>query len=143
MEAPRRQNHYTAKLRREALERVAVEGCKPTARALNIPLGTLKGWRKKSTLLFEYKGAQSSRTTKGAKSKITFGHDLVTIMKDVRREEEYMCTGGMIELIKMEQGAWLEMYLADKSSSERGLSALMRLCQRFAARHGFVLTNRS
>ncbi|KAG3207454.1 hypothetical protein PC110_g12586 [Phytophthora cactorum] len=55
-------------------------------------------------------------------------------MKDVRREEEYMCTGGMIELIKMEQGAWLEMYLADKSSSERGLSALMRLCQRFAAR---------
>ncbi|KAG6950142.1 hypothetical protein JG687_00014431 [Phytophthora cactorum] len=91
-------------------------------------------WRKKSTLLFEYKGAQSSRTTKGAKSKITFGHDLVTIMKDVRREEEYMCTGGMIELIKMEQGAWLEMYLADKSSSERGLSALMRLCQRFAAR---------
>ncbi|KAG2952803.1 hypothetical protein C6341_g1554 [Phytophthora cactorum] len=88
MEAPRRQNHYTAKLRREALERVAVEGCKPTARALNIPLGTLKGWRKKSTLLFEYKGAQSSRTTKGAKSKITFGHDLVTIMKDVRREEE-------------------------------------------------------
>ncbi|KAG2828162.1 hypothetical protein PC129_g20596 [Phytophthora cactorum] len=130
MEAPRRQNHYTVKQRREALERVAVEGCKPTAQALNIPLGTLKGWRKKSTLLFEYKGAQTSRTTKGqgAKSKITFGHDLVTFIRDVRREEEYLCTGGMIEYMKMEQGAWLEMYLADNSSPERGLSALMRLC---------------
>ncbi|KAG2961754.1 hypothetical protein PC118_g21797 [Phytophthora cactorum] len=62
-------------------------------------------------------------------------------MKDVRREEEYLCTGGMIEYMKMEQGAWIEMYLADKPSSERGLSALMRLCQRFAARH--VLTIRS
>ncbi|KAG2855089.1 hypothetical protein PC113_g12746 [Phytophthora cactorum] len=84
-------------------------------------------------------GAQTSRTTKGqgAKSKIAFGHDLVTFMKDVRREEEYLCTGGMIEYMKMEQGAWIEMYLADKPSSERGLSALMRLCQRFAARHGF------
>ncbi|KAG3015642.1 hypothetical protein PC120_g12055 [Phytophthora cactorum] len=88
-------------------------------------------------------GAQTSRTTKGqgAKSKIAFGHDLVTFMKDVRREEEYLCTGGMIEYMKMEQGAWIEMYLADKPSSERGLSALMRLCQRFAARH--VLTIRS
>ncbi|KAG3067599.1 hypothetical protein PI125_g23608, partial [Phytophthora idaei] len=74
MEAPRRQNHYTVKQRREALERVAVEG-----------------W------------AQTSRTTKGqsAKSKITFGHDLVTFTKDVRREEEYLCTGGMIEYMKM------------------------------------------
>lgn len=34
----------------------------------------------------------------------------------------------------MEQGAWLEQYLADKSSPERALSALMRMCQRFAAR---------
>ncbi|KAG3096984.1 hypothetical protein PI125_g15840 [Phytophthora idaei] len=60
-------------------------------------------------------------------------------MKDVRREEEYLCTGGMIEYMKMEQGAWLEMYLADKASSERGLSALMRLCQRFAARHALTI----
>ncbi|KAG4230258.1 hypothetical protein PC116_g21444 [Phytophthora cactorum] len=51
--------------------------------------------------------------------------------------KDNLCTGGMIEYMKMEQGAWLEMYLADKSSPERGLSALMRLCQRFAARHGF------
>ncbi|KAG2777397.1 hypothetical protein PC129_g22737 [Phytophthora cactorum] len=79
--------------------------------------------------MFEYKGAQTSRTTKGqdAKSKITFGYNLVTFMKDVRLEEEYLCTGDMIEYMKMEQGAWLEMYLADKSSPERGLSALMRL----------------
>ncbi|KAG3048420.1 hypothetical protein PI125_g26715, partial [Phytophthora idaei] len=58
-----------------------------------------------------------------------------TFTKDVRREEEYLCTGGMIEYMKMEQGARLEMYLADMSSPERRLSALMRLCQRFAARH--------
>jgi hypothetical protein len=90
MEAPRRQNHYTVNQRREALERIAVDGCKPTARALNIPLGTLKGWRKGAKKLFEFKGAQTSRTTKGqgAKSKITFGHYLITFMKDVRREEE-------------------------------------------------------
>ncbi|OWY95834.1 Sedoheptulokinase [Phytophthora megakarya] len=130
MEKPRQQNHYTVEQRWEALKRVAVAGCKPTARALNIPLGTLKGWRKKAKLLFEFKGAQTSRPTErqGAKSKITFERDLVTFMKDVRREEEYM---------KMEQVAWLEMYLSDKSSPESALSALMRLCQRFTARHGF------
>ncbi|KAG2964965.1 hypothetical protein PC129_g19368 [Phytophthora cactorum] len=87
MEVPRRQNRYTVKQRQEALERVAVEGCKPTARALNIPLDEQN-----------YKGP-------GRESKITFGHDLVTFMKDVRREEEYLCTGGMIEYMKMEQGA--------------------------------------
>ncbi|OWY97695.1 hypothetical protein PHMEG_00031716 [Phytophthora megakarya] len=102
MEKPRRQNHYTVKQRREVLERVAVDGCKPTARALNIPLGTLKG------------------TTKGlgTKSKITFERDFFTFMKDVRREEEYLCTGVMIAYIKMEQGAWLELYLSDISSPE-------------------------
>lgn len=90
MDERRRQNSYTVKQRREALERVALEGCKPTARALNIPLGTLKGWRKKAKLLFEFKGPQTSRTTKGqgAKTKITFEHELVTFMKDVRRDEE-------------------------------------------------------
>ncbi|KAG2800553.1 hypothetical protein PC113_g20323 [Phytophthora cactorum] len=75
MEVPRRQNRYTVKQRQEALERVAVEGYEQN-----------------------YKGP-------GRESKITFGHDLVTFMKDVRREEEYLCTGGMIEYMKMEQGA--------------------------------------
>ncbi|KAG2830085.1 hypothetical protein PC113_g21171 [Phytophthora cactorum] len=68
-EIPEGTNHYTVKQRREALERVAVEGCKPTTQALNIPLGTLKGWQKKATLLFEYKGPrraeqQRARATK-------------------------------------------------------------------------------
>ncbi|OWY98048.1 hypothetical protein PHMEG_00031287 [Phytophthora megakarya] len=42
-------------------------------------------------------------------------------MKDVRREEEYLCTGVMIAYMKMEQGAWLEVYLSDISSSETRL----------------------
>ncbi|OWZ14770.1 hypothetical protein PHMEG_00011699 [Phytophthora megakarya] len=90
MKDPRRQNHYTVEQRREALERVSVDGCKPTARALNIPLGTLKGWRKKTKLLFGLKGAQTSRTTngQGAKRKITFERDLVTFMKDICLEDE-------------------------------------------------------
>ncbi|OWY91983.1 hypothetical protein PHMEG_00039195 [Phytophthora megakarya] len=36
MEKPRRQNHYTVEQRWGALERVAVDGCKPTDRALNM-----------------------------------------------------------------------------------------------------------
>ncbi|OWY98153.1 hypothetical protein PHMEG_00031149 [Phytophthora megakarya] len=51
-------------------------------------------------------------------------------MKDVPREEEYLCTGVMIAYMKMEQGAWLEMYLSDISSPESVLSALIRICQR-------------
>ncbi|KAF1794271.1 hypothetical protein GQ600_4708 [Phytophthora cactorum] len=120
MEAPRRQNHYTVKLRREALERVAVEGCKPTARALNISLGTLKGWRKKSTLLFEYKGARRAELQRARREKqdhiwTRLGH-LHEGRTSRGRGKIYLCTGGMIEYMKMEQGAWLEMYLADKSS---------------------------
>ncbi|OWZ14428.1 GDSL-like Lipase/Acylhydrolase [Phytophthora megakarya] len=55
MKKPRQQNHYTVEQWREVLERVAVDGCKPTARVLNILLGTLKGWRKKAKLPFEFK----------------------------------------------------------------------------------------
>ncbi|OWZ12803.1 LOW QUALITY PROTEIN: hypothetical protein PHMEG_00013976, partial [Phytophthora megakarya] len=96
-------NHYTYQERREVLERVAVDGCKPTARVFNIPLGRLKEWRKKVKLLFELKWAQTRR-----KSKITFERDLVIFMQDVRREEE----------CEIEQGAWLQMYLSDISSHE-------------------------
>ncbi|EEY67414.1 uncharacterized protein PITG_04446 [Phytophthora infestans T30-4] len=59
-------------------------------------------------------------------------------MKDVRREEGYLCTGLMIQYFREQQPRWLQTYLAGKESDEKGLSALMRLCQRFAARHGFT-----
>ncbi|OWY94716.1 hypothetical protein PHMEG_00035475 [Phytophthora megakarya] len=91
MEKPRRQNHYAVEQRREMLEQVAVEGCKPTARALN-------------------------DSKRGAKSKITFECDLVTFTKNVPRE--YLCTGVMIAYMKMEQGAYLELYISDISSPE-------------------------
>ncbi|KAG4227084.1 hypothetical protein PC116_g24518 [Phytophthora cactorum] len=105
MEAPRRQNHYTVKQRREVLERVAVERWGPDEQNYKGP-----GREKQDCIWTRLGHLHEGRTSRGR---------------------------GMIEYMKMEQGAWIEMYLADKPSSERGLSALMRLCQRFAARHGF------
>ncbi|POM78709.1 Hypothetical protein PHPALM_3736 [Phytophthora palmivora] len=73
----------------------------------------------------DFRGTQSSKTLKGLSTKciVQFAHDLVMFMKDVRREEG--------------QPSWLEDYLSIKATPEKGLRALMRLSQRFAARHGF------
>ncbi|KAG6970441.1 hypothetical protein JG688_00004859, partial [Phytophthora aleatoria] len=66
-------------------------------------------------------GAQTSKSFKGqgATPIIPFSHDLETFMKDYFKEQ---------------QPRRLRRYMARNESHEKGLSALMRLCQRFAAR---------
>ncbi|GMF59514.1 unnamed protein product [Phytophthora fragariaefolia] len=107
-------------------------GERAASKQLEIPRRTLRDWMDNKQRIIEFKGAQTSKTTKGqgAKGILLFAHDLVTFMKDVRREEEYLTTGLMISFMKRHQSRWQKAYLDEKDNLEKDLSALMRLCQR-------------
>ncbi|KAE9039649.1 hypothetical protein PR001_g7412 [Phytophthora rubi] len=107
----------------------AIGNCKAASEKLGVPRRTLRDWLDNKENIDEFSRAQTSKTLKGqrAKSIMPFAHDMVTFMKDVRREEEVLW-------LKRVQPRWLRPYLTNKKSPESELSALMRLLQRLAAR---------
>ncbi|RLO01201.1 hypothetical protein DYB28_007881, partial [Aphanomyces astaci] len=70
----------------------------------------------------------------GAKGIIPFKHDLLTFMKDVRRDEHILTSMHMINFMKVYHKAWLDTYVVGKVDPYK---SLLRLCQSFAARHRF------
>ncbi|OWZ11880.1 hypothetical protein PHMEG_00015037 [Phytophthora megakarya] len=120
---------YSIRLKREAIALATKTNCKAAGEKLNIPRGTLCDWIDNKENNEEYSGTQTSKTLKGkgAKPEITFVHDIITFMKD------YLYTGLVIQYMKGQQPQWFEHYLSSKATPEKDLSALMRLCQRFAA----------
>ncbi|RHY55266.1 hypothetical protein DYB30_008128 [Aphanomyces astaci] len=70
----------------------------------------------------------------GAKGIIPFKHDLLTFMKDVRRDEHILTSMHMINFMKVYHKAWLDTYVVGKVDPYK---SLLRFCQSFAARHRF------
>ncbi|KAG6574318.1 Dimodular nonribosomal peptide synthase [Phytophthora cinnamomi] len=70
---------------------------------------------------------------------IPFSHGLVTFMKDMRRDEEPLCTTMMLEYIKKNHRHWFNNYVAGKKNIVSADNAIMRLLQRFSKRHGFTV----
>ncbi|KAE8963006.1 hypothetical protein PF005_g26708 [Phytophthora fragariae] len=89
------QRSYTIRTKRKAIAKAEVVGERAASKQLEIPRRTLRDWMDAKERIIGFEGAQTSKTTKGqgAKSILPFAHDLVTFMKDVRREEEYLSTG--------------------------------------------------
>ncbi|RHY38061.1 hypothetical protein DYB38_002975 [Aphanomyces astaci] len=101
-----------------------------------IPRSTWKTW-----LTLRAKLVTTTRNKKratlggqGAKSIIPFQHDLLTFMKDVRRDEHILTSMHMINFMKTYHKAWLDEYTAAKPDPYK---SLLRLCQSFAKRHRF------
>ncbi|RHY71734.1 hypothetical protein DYB34_013398, partial [Aphanomyces astaci] len=69
-----------------------------------------------------------------AKSIIPFHHDLLTFMKDVRREEHILTSMYMITFMKLHYKDWLRTYTEAKPDPYK---SLLRLCQGFAKRCNF------
>ncbi|RHY01035.1 hypothetical protein DYB37_012616 [Aphanomyces astaci] len=88
-----------------------------------------------TSILREDSGVEVSANSEvGAKSIIPFHHDLLTFMKDVRREEHILTSMHMIAFMKLHYKDWLRTYTAAKPDPYK---SLLRLCQGFAKRYNF------
>ncbi|KAH9106203.1 hypothetical protein AeMF1_018119 [Aphanomyces euteiches] len=105
----------------------------------NVPRTTFLGWSKERQLYMSHQGSgkRMSLDGQGCHEVIPFGQELVTFMKDIRREEHILTTAHMVTWMKTHHPFWIDAYLANKKNDERGYSSLMHLYQRFAHRHGF------
>ncbi|ETV81650.1 hypothetical protein H257_05277 [Aphanomyces astaci] len=65
----------------------------------------------------------------GAKCIIPLQHDLLTFMKDVRRDEHILMSMHMITFTKMHYKPWLNAYMEGKPEPYK---SILRLCQAFA-----------
>ncbi|KAE9096840.1 hypothetical protein PF010_g16185 [Phytophthora fragariae] len=87
---PLKQRSYTIAEKREALQLIDNVGEADALRQLGYSRRNLRDWAAKRAKIFDYRGAQTSKTLKGQgrKEVAPFSHVLVTFMKDMRRDEE-------------------------------------------------------
>ncbi|KAE9327344.1 hypothetical protein PF001_g1982 [Phytophthora fragariae] len=85
-----KQRSYTIQQKRDALVLASDIGTKPAADFLGYPPRTVQDWAAQRDAIFDFKGAQVSKTLKGQGREeiIPFAHGLLTFMKDMRRDEE-------------------------------------------------------
>ncbi|ETM02035.1 hypothetical protein L917_01439 [Phytophthora nicotianae] len=84
------QRSYPISKKRHTISKAEELGVRPAVMELNIHRRTLRDCIDNKENTDTFNGHHTSKTLKnqGVKSIITFGHDLITFMKDVRREEE-------------------------------------------------------
>ncbi|KAE8894857.1 hypothetical protein PF010_g4662 [Phytophthora fragariae] len=84
------QRTYTIKEKRDAIRQASERGVQDAADYLGYPRRTVGDWVSQAHSIFNFKGSQMSKTLKGLgrKKMIPFSHRLVTLMKDMRRDEE-------------------------------------------------------
>ncbi|KAE9272026.1 hypothetical protein PR003_g30330 [Phytophthora rubi] len=113
-----KQRSYTIQQKRDALLLASDIGTKPVADSLGYPPRTVQDWAAQRDAIFDFKGAQVSKTLKGQGRKeiIPFAHGLLTFMKDMRRDEEPLCTTLMLEYIKTNHRRWFNNYMSGKKS---------------------------
>lgn len=85
----RKQNTYTIAEKLSALDLIKQVGVEEEAKQLDYPRGSVSSWWKAKDRLRAYKGSKKSKTTKGQgrKELAPFADDMLTYMKDERREE--------------------------------------------------------
>ena len=108
------------------------------SRDYNIPRWTLRTWKSKVSQYMSYTGSKKKKciAKRGRTPILPNPHELVTYMKDIRREEKALCTSHIINYLKIHCKNWLTKYLAEKNARSKS-NSLYRLIQRFCHRHGF------
>ncbi|KAE9001845.1 hypothetical protein PF001_g8382 [Phytophthora fragariae] len=119
----------------------ATEGMseREAARTQGIPRRTLNDWRKSVDDIFDYKGSEKTLSrTPGRCELVPFGIELITFMKDTRRDSEVLTAKTMASSVRDVYSDWLESYIQGKKDTATAYESLLRLLRRFAYRHGFV-----
>ncbi|RHY19709.1 hypothetical protein DYB25_008972 [Aphanomyces astaci] len=134
----RKQHAYTIDRKREYFVLFdAFGGSARTFCALHgLPRETWKSWTKQRANIISTRRNAKRKTLggQGAKSITPFERDLLTFMKDVRRDEHILTSMHMINFMKTHYQEWLTGYMANKVDPYK---SLLGLCQSFAHRHRF------
>ncbi|RHY26676.1 hypothetical protein DYB25_013829 [Aphanomyces astaci] len=138
MPARRYQLSYSIDRKRELIARFdnfGLSGRKFRA-MYEIPRNTWKSWKKQRAKFMTTRRNAKHKTLggQGAKIIIPFQHDLLTFMKDVRRDEHILTSMHMINFMKTHYYDWLTAYMSDKVDPYK---SILRLCQSFTHQHRF------
>ncbi|KAG6611296.1 Dimodular nonribosomal peptide synthase [Phytophthora cinnamomi] len=114
----RHRKHYTIKKKRTDLQAIKGKSEREAARSEGIPRWTLNDWRKDEESIF--------------------AGELITFMKDARRDSEVLTATPMACYVRDQYPEWLESYMVGKKDAATAYESLLRLLRRFAYRHGFV-----
>ncbi|KAE9002307.1 hypothetical protein PR002_g17669 [Phytophthora rubi] len=134
----RKQRGYPVKVKLAAIGLVEIVGLPTAVEHLGYPHSTVHRWWQARAKLRAFKGNKLSKTTKGQgrKESFPFTPALITFMKDIRRDEDWLTTSIMIAFIQEHYEEWYQGYAATKKSEQSCRRSLERLLQRTAARYG-------
>ncbi|KAE9086111.1 hypothetical protein PF005_g20817 [Phytophthora fragariae] len=108
-------------------------------RTQGTPRWTLNDWRKSTDDIFGYKGSEKTLSRiPGRRELVPFGIELITFMKDTRRDSEVLTAKTMASFVRDVYPDWLESYIRGKKDTATAYESLLRLLRRFAYQHGFV-----
>ncbi|KAE9333496.1 hypothetical protein PR003_g13995 [Phytophthora rubi] len=93
--------------------------------------------KKKRAVLQAIKG-KTEREAAERPETVPFSGELITFMKDARRDSEVLTAKTMACYVRDQYPEWLESYMVGKKDAATGYESLLRLLRRFAYRHGFV-----
>ncbi|KAE9208567.1 hypothetical protein PF005_g12161 [Phytophthora fragariae] len=134
-----RRNHYTIKKKRAVLQAIKGKTEREAAWSEGIPCWTLNDLRKDEKSIFAYEGSEKTLSrAPGRPETVPFGGELITFMKDARRDSEVLTAKMMACYVRDQYPDWLESYMVGKKDAATAYESLLRLLRRFAYRHGFV-----
>ncbi|KAE9327898.1 hypothetical protein PF008_g16297 [Phytophthora fragariae] len=130
--------NYSVRKKRELIALAQVAGVREVCRMEGVPRRTLRHWLDDADKINSFDGPDSRKSIgrSGRREILPFARELTAFLEEGRE----MTSSHMIDYIRQNHAQWLENYLADKKSAESGQAALVRLCQRFVERRGFVQT---
>ncbi|ETP24598.1 hypothetical protein F441_02437 [Phytophthora nicotianae CJ01A1] len=135
----KRRKHYSFKQKREILR--ATEGMseREVARTQGVQRWTLCDWRKQKEAIFAFEGSEKTLSrARGRPESVPFGIELITYMKDTRRDRFPLTARSMAVFVRESYPDWLVTHVEGKKDASTAYESLLRLLRRFAYRQGFV-----
>ncbi|RHZ05797.1 hypothetical protein DYB26_011133 [Aphanomyces astaci] len=132
---PRRR--YTQAVKRDMVVKMQSASTRDLEAATGIPKSNLSRWKNQTAELLQFNGPQRRYNLDGAgrPTEIPNTTALETYMHILRDAEWAVTCTHLVNFLKRHERPWLDEYLANKNC---GCQALLKLLQRFCAKHDFT-----
>ncbi|RHY48077.1 hypothetical protein DYB30_012031 [Aphanomyces astaci] len=132
---PRRR--YSQATKRDMILKLRTSSTRDLAADTGIPKSNLSRWRQQTTMIHSFDGNKKRFNLDGAgrPEELPGSASLEAYMTKLRGEERAVTCTHLINFLKRNHRDWLYQYLAASASSYK---SLLKLLQRFCARHGFT-----
>ncbi|KAE9126383.1 hypothetical protein PF007_g6001 [Phytophthora fragariae] len=124
----RLRNHYTIKKKRAVLQAIKGKTEQDAAWSEGIPRWTLNDRRKDEQSIFAYEGSEKTLSrAPGRPETVPFSGELITFMKDARRDSEVLTANTMASYVRDQYPEWLESYMVGKKDATTANESLLKL----------------